>query len=96
MRFMGKVAIKVADIPKDEIKEHEGVKYLHCDIYVDTDKPGKYGAVGSLSVYMGKDTPKVYIGNIKPSENAPKPNKPTTSQVRETLGPLEVEDDLPF
>ena len=65
MAQLYKGSIKVADIPKERIKDG---KYLPVDIWLN-DEPNEYGSIGSISVYMGQGSKAVYICNFETFEN---------------------------
>lgn len=90
----------MADLKEGKLKTYKtekGKRLINVNIYV-SDTPNEYGNIASISVPLkeefhteenGKKINKLYIGNLKPSENS-------ISEATAEDFPDNEDDDLPF
>lgn len=84
-------SICLTDIPKEKITKSEknGKLYLNINVFIN-DEPDQYNNNGAIAIQQSKDereakTKRVYIGNVKFSQQQPA-----------QAAPAAVLNDLPF
>lgn len=91
MRAMYTGKINCSKIVKDKLFSGQTGQMMDCVIFIDTDKPDKYGNTMSIQQSTKKDEASIYLGNFKEykpkSEQKNPESKPDNSN---------QPDDLPF
>lgn len=90
MRSMYTGKINCSKIVKDKLFSGQTGQMMDCVIFIDTDKPDKYGNTMSIQQSTKKDEASIYLGNFK--EYKPK----ESVQVQEKKDEQDENTGLPF
>lgn len=84
-------------ITAGDVKPFKGEKDSYLDLLVwvnsEKDEYGRYGSVSVDSAYLGDESKKVYVGDVKSNPNATDLEAPAPKQ---EAPQTEDTDDLPF